>query len=156
MTDALCTETGCIRIASLCAAQHEAATSAASALRQFMRGRSTRQPPQQPPTNRDGRALDAHGLDRLTGADPRGAPACTILDTDIGTFADDTFALGFLLRLPAMALKLVVTASHDTVGRARVAAKHLTLAGADHIPIGVGIEDSMRRAHSSAGRPTTT
>ena len=84
----------------------------------------------------------AHGLDRLTGADPRGAPACTILDTDIGTFADDTFALGFLLRLPAMALKLVVTASHDTVGRARVAAKHLTLAGADHIPIGVGIKTS--------------
>ena len=84
----------------------------------------------------------AHGLDRLTGADPRGPPACTILDTDIGSFADDTFALGFLLRLPAMALKLVVTASHDTVGRARVAAKHLTLAGADHIPIGVGIKTS--------------
>jgi len=66
----------------------------------------------------------------------------TIIDTDIGTFMDDTFALAFAMELPELDVRLVVTASYDTVGRARVAAKYLSLAGSDHIPIGIGVPTS--------------
>ncbi|CAE8668096.1 unnamed protein product [Polarella glacialis] len=62
-----------------------------------------------------------------------------IIDTDIGTFIDDSFALALALQMPEFDIQLIVTASHDTVGRARVAAKHLTLVGADHIPLGIGV-----------------
>lgn len=66
-------------------------------------------------------------------------PVPVILDTDIGTFMDDSFALAMLLRTPHLVLKLLVTASHDVVGRARVAAKHLSLVGCDSVPIGIGV-----------------
>ena len=56
-----------------------------------------------------------------------------------GTFMDDSFALAMLLRTPHLVLKLLVTASHDVVGRARVAAKHLSLVGCDSVPIGIGV-----------------
>jgi len=62
-----------------------------------------------------------------------------ILDTDIGTFIDDTFALSQILATPELDLRLVVTASGDTVARARVAAKHLRLVGATSVPIAIGI-----------------
>jgi len=69
-------------------------------------------------------------------------PIPAIIDTDIGSFMDDTFALSLALKMPDLDIRLVVTASHDTTGRARVAAKHLTLEGANHIPIGIGVATS--------------
>jgi inosine-uridine nucleoside N-ribohydrolase len=66
-------------------------------------------------------------------------PIPVILDTDIGTDVDDTWALVMLLRSPELDLKLVTTASADTVYRARLAAKLLDIAGRSDVPVGVGI-----------------
>jgi len=70
----------------------------------------------------------------------RSIPA--ILDTDIGTFIDDSFALAQVLKTVELDLRLVITASDDTVGRARVLAKFLDHAGVSHIPIGIGVPTS--------------
>ncbi len=61
-----------------------------------------------------------------------------ILDTDIGTDIDDTWALALLLECPELDLKLVVTDSGDTEARARIAAKFLEVAGRTDVPVGVG------------------
>lgn len=63
----------------------------------------------------------------------------TILDTDIGHDVDDVWALAFLLRCPELDVKLITTTTGDTVYRARLVAKMLTLLGCTHIPIGIGI-----------------
>ena len=83
-------------------------------------------------------ALPAASADIADGS-PSAQPVPVILDTDVGTFMDDSFALAMLLRTPHLVLKLLVTASHDVVGRARVAAKHLSLVGCDSVPIGIGV-----------------
>lgn len=61
-----------------------------------------------------------------------------VLDTDIGTDIDDTWALAQLLRTPTLDLKLVLTDSGDTHYRAEVAAKFLEAAGRSDIPVGIG------------------
>ena len=70
------------------------------------------------------------------------APAPTripvILDTDIGTDIDDTWALAQLLRSPGLDLKLVLTDTGDTRYRAALAAKFLEAAGRSDIPVGIG------------------
>lgn len=63
----------------------------------------------------------------------------TILDTDIGHDVDDVWALAFLLRCPELDVKLITTTTGDTVYRASLVAKMLTLMGCTHIPIGIGI-----------------
>jgi inosine-uridine nucleoside N-ribohydrolase len=65
-----------------------------------------------------------------------------ILDTDIGSDIDDTWALGFLLRCPELDLKLVISATGNTVERSKIIAKFLQLAGYGNIPIGIGIKES--------------
>jgi inosine-uridine nucleoside N-ribohydrolase len=62
-----------------------------------------------------------------------------ILDTDIGTDIDDTWALAMLLRCPELDLKLVTSATHDTVYRAKLIARLLEVAGRTDVPVGVGI-----------------
>ncbi|MBN1260148.1 MAG: nucleoside hydrolase [Anaerolineae bacterium] len=62
-----------------------------------------------------------------------------ILDTDIGTDIDDTWALAMLLNCPELEPKLIVTADGDTVYRAHLVAKFLQVAGRTEIPIGIGI-----------------
>ena len=62
-----------------------------------------------------------------------------VLDTDIGTDIDDTYAVAFLLNCPELDLKLITAATDNTVYRARLLAKLLDLAGRTEIPIGVGI-----------------
>jgi inosine-uridine nucleoside N-ribohydrolase len=62
-----------------------------------------------------------------------------ILDTDIGSDIDDTWALALLLRCPELDLKLVLTETLDTVYRARVTAKLLEVAGRTDVQIGIGI-----------------
>lgn len=67
------------------------------------------------------------------------SPIPVILDTDIGTDIDDTWALAQLLRCPELEPKLILTASGDAVFRASVAAKFLRVAGRTDIPVGFGL-----------------
>ncbi len=67
-----------------------------------------------------------------------GARTPVVLDTDIGTDIDDTWALAQLLRSSHLDLKLVLTDSGDTRYRAEVAAKFLESAGHSEIPVGLG------------------
>jgi inosine-uridine nucleoside N-ribohydrolase len=62
-----------------------------------------------------------------------------VLDTDIGTDIDDTWALAMLLRCPELDLRLVVTASGDTTYRARIAAGMLAAGGRSDIPVAIGV-----------------
>ncbi len=68
----------------------------------------------------------------------RKAPIPVILDTDIGSDIDDTWALALLLASPELDLKMVVTDSHDVVGRARIVAKFLQNVGRPDISVGIG------------------
>jgi inosine-uridine nucleoside N-ribohydrolase len=62
-----------------------------------------------------------------------------ILDTDIGTDIDDTWALALMLKSPELDIRLVVTDTADTRYRARVAAKMLEAGGRTDVPVGIGI-----------------
>ncbi len=62
-----------------------------------------------------------------------------ILDTDIGSDIDDTWALVMLLRSPELSPRLILTDTCDTVYRARVAAKLLETAGRTEVDVGVGL-----------------
>jgi len=68
-----------------------------------------------------------------------------IVDTDIGTFADDTLALAQALSARELDVRMVVTTSGDAAFRARVAAKQLRLSGRADIPVGIGV--SLPRLH---------
>ena len=61
-----------------------------------------------------------------------------ILDADIGTDIDDTWALAQVLRSPELDLKMVLTATGDTRYRAALTAKLLEVAGRSDIPVGIG------------------
>ena len=61
-----------------------------------------------------------------------------ILDTDIGSDVDDTWALAMILRSPELDLKAITTVTFDTVHRAKLAAKILRVAGHPDIPLGIG------------------
>lgn len=63
-----------------------------------------------------------------------------ILDTDIGTDIDDTWALIMLINSPELDVKLITTVSGDTLYRAKIIAKLLKIAG-KKIPIGIGLGD---------------
>ncbi len=62
-----------------------------------------------------------------------------ILDTDIGTDIDDTWALAMLLNCPELDPRLITTVSGDTTYRAHLTAKFLQTAGRTDIPIGIGL-----------------
>lgn len=64
-----------------------------------------------------------------------------ILDTDIGTDIDDTWALIMLLNSPELDIRLITTVSGDTLYRAKIVAKFLEIARRTDIPIGIGIGD---------------
>ena len=81
----------------------------------------------------------------VTKAAPAGKPIPVILDTDIGTDIDDTWALVMMLNSPELDVRLIVTDTDDTVYRARIVAKILQIAGRTDIPIGVGLQLSQQR-----------
>ncbi len=62
-----------------------------------------------------------------------------ILDTDIGTDIDDTWALAMLLNCPELDPRLITTVNGDATYRAHLTAKFLQAAGRTDIPIGIGI-----------------
>ncbi len=92
----------------------------------------------------------------LVAAGPRGCdlgpgetrekPTPVILDTDIGSDIDDTWALAMLLKSPELDVRLVTSGMGDTVYRARIIAKMLQVAGRTDVPVGVGV-----RAGSGGG-----
>jgi inosine-uridine nucleoside N-ribohydrolase len=64
----------------------------------------------------------------------------TILDTDIGSDIDDTWALAMLLNSPELDLKMVLSATGDTLHRAKISAKLLETAGRTDVAVGIGVE----------------
>jgi inosine-uridine nucleoside N-ribohydrolase len=62
-----------------------------------------------------------------------------ILDTDIGTDIDDTWALAQLLRSPELAPKLILTGAGGIEFRTTVTARYLEVCGRTDVPIGRGI-----------------
>ena len=62
-----------------------------------------------------------------------------ILDTDIGTDIDDTWALGMLMKCPELDLKAVISAHADTTYRATLIAKLLDEWSRTDVDIGVGV-----------------
>ena len=76
-----------------------------------------------------------------------------ILDTDIGSDIDDTWALAMLLKSPELDVRLVVTEGGDTTARARIVARILEIARRTDIPIGIGIPlDDHVMYHASWAR----
>jgi len=71
-------------------------------------------------------------------ASPDKKPIPVILDTDIGSDIDDTWAIAMMLNCPELDPKLIVTNCGDTVYRAKIVAKFLTACGRTDIPIGIG------------------
>jgi inosine-uridine nucleoside N-ribohydrolase len=71
---------------------------------------------------------EQHGLHKMP----------VVLDTDIGTDIDDTWALALLLNSPRLDLQLVATDSGNTRERARIAAKYLDEAGRGDVPVAIG------------------
>ncbi|MBO7741307.1 MAG: nucleoside hydrolase [Victivallales bacterium] len=61
-----------------------------------------------------------------------------ILDTDLGTDIDDSWALGMLLNSEGLDTRLVLTATADTAYRGAVAAKHLIEFGRTDVEVGLG------------------
>ena len=74
-----------------------------------------------------------------------------IIDTDIGSFYDDFMALALAVKSPSVDIKLVVTCTDDTIGRAKIAAKLLTLFGRSDIPIGIGVPNNNLTNHPLFG-----
>jgi inosine-uridine nucleoside N-ribohydrolase len=77
------------------------------------------------------------------------APVPVIIDTDIGSDIDDSFAVVYAAQSSNLDIKLVVTCTDDTTARARITAKLLTIIGRDKdIPIGIGLKNDNRTAHT--------
>ena len=68
-----------------------------------------------------------------------------LLDTDIGTDIDDTWALGLLLNCPELQLGFVLAATGDTLYRARLTCRILDEIGHSEVPVGVGIPTDFSR-----------
>jgi inosine-uridine nucleoside N-ribohydrolase len=71
-------------------------------------------------------------------------PIPVILDTDIGTDIDDTWALAQLLRSPELDLRLVVASTGDVAYRARLAARLLERADRADVPVALGVPSASR------------
>lgn len=62
-----------------------------------------------------------------------------ILDTDIGSDIDDTWALAMMLKSPELDVKLVVSDTGNTTYRSKIIAKMLEVGGRTDVPVGIGI-----------------
>jgi inosine-uridine nucleoside N-ribohydrolase len=62
-----------------------------------------------------------------------------ILDTDLGTDIDDSWAIAYMLKCPELDVKLITTATGDTTYRAKLCARLLNAGGRTDVPIGIGI-----------------
>lgn len=72
-----------------------------------------------------------------------------IIDTDIGSYVDDSYAISFSLQnREYLDIKLIVTCTDDTTTRAKIAAKLLTITGHDDIPLGIGVWNNNVTNHT--------
>ena len=62
-----------------------------------------------------------------------------IIDTDIGSDIDDTWALAMALGCPELDVRMVVTCTGDTRYRAKIVCKFLERVGRTDIPVGIGL-----------------
>ena len=62
-----------------------------------------------------------------------------VLDTDIGTDIDDTWALAMMLKSPELDVRLIVTDTGDTTYRAKIVAKMLEIGGRTDVSVGIGV-----------------
>ncbi len=72
-----------------------------------------------------------------------------ILDTDIGSDIDDTWALAMMLKSPELDVKLVTTDTGNTTERAKIVAKMLEIGKRTDVPVGVGINFSDKAVRQS-------
>ena len=70
-------------------------------------------------------------------------PEKIVIDTDIGDDIDDAIALSFAVRWPEVDVLAVTTSHVCTRKRGRMAARQLSLLGADHIPYAAGLTRPM-------------
>ena len=62
-----------------------------------------------------------------------------ILDTDLGSDIDDSWAIAYMLKCPELDVKLITTATGDTTYRAKLCARILRAGNRTDVPIGIGI-----------------
>ena len=67
-----------------------------------------------------------------------------VIDTDVGTDADDSFAIALALHIPEFDVKMILCDSHDTQGRAKIAAKTLEAADRTDVVVGIGPKQDSR------------
>ena len=65
-----------------------------------------------------------------------------ILDTDIGSDIDDTWALTMMIKSPDLDVKLVMTDTGNTTYRAKIVARMLEIGKRTDVPVGIGIRFS--------------
>jgi len=69
-----------------------------------------------------------------------GAPVKVIVDTDIGRDMDDSWALAFMLgRQDVFDIQLILTATFDTLGKAKIVAKNLDAVSRTDVAVGIGV-----------------
>src|SRR5437588_11777345 len=73
--------------------------------------------------------------------DRQSRPLPIILDCDIGTDIDDTFAVALALLSPELDLRGITTVSGDTKARALMVCRLITAAGRRDIPVAAGAVD---------------
>ena len=74
-----------------------------------------------------------------------------ILDTDIGSDIDDTWALAMLLKSPELDVKLILSDRDDTVYRAKLIARMLEIADRTDVPVGIGVQRENVYTHPGQG-----
>ncbi|MDA0790737.1 MAG: nucleoside hydrolase [Proteobacteria bacterium] len=67
------------------------------------------------------------------------APVPVIIDTDIGSDIDDTWALAMALGCPEIDVKMVVSCTGDTRYRAKIVCRFLESVGRTDIAVGIGV-----------------
>ena len=73
-----------------------------------------------------------------------------ILDTDIGSDIDDTWALAMMLKSPELDVKLVVSDTGNTRYRAKIIAKMLEAGGRTDVPVGIGVNFNDKSGRQGA------
>ena len=84
---------------------------------------------------------------------PTSTPVPVILDTDIGTDIDDTWAIAMLLASPEIDLRLITSCTGDARYRAGLCAGLLRIGQRTDVPIGIGISTELDVPPNMMGTP---
>lgn len=82
----------------------------------------------------------------MAAANPPNHRIPVILDTDIGDWIDDHYAMLMMLHSPELDVKLVVSAFGNTTVRAKIIAKALETSQRTDVHVGVGVPSSRQIA----------